>query len=251
MNIDVVLTPPEIDLLTGRALSGHTSVVFDVLRATSSMLTALDAGVQEILPASTMEEALELKAKWPDSLLCGERNGDRPDGFDLGNSPLEYQVLKSKRLISTTTNGTVALRACDAADEVLLGALLNINTLVAYLQRSSPENLLIVCAGTFRECAMEDVIAAGMLCERLHDAKLKDSARVAVGTFRQHSEDLLGALRESRNGRALLAKGRGPEIEYCAQNSLLSVIGAMKGGVIRKLPQFAADPGPASVHALR
>src|SRR5437899_1058369 len=112
MIIDAALSPPEIDLLPLRDLSGTTCVVFDVLRATSSMITALAGGATEIFPVTTIDEAIDLKKHKSAAMLGGERHGDWIDGFDLGNSPLEYRELASRQIITTTTNGTVALRAC-------------------------------------------------------------------------------------------------------------------------------------------
>src|SRR4051812_30224806 len=130
MHIDVVLNPAEIALLPGRDLSATTCVVFDVLRATSSMLTALAHGVAEIHPVRTIEEALALKERMPDAVLGGERYGNLIPGFDIGNSPAEYVALAGRSIISTTTNGTVALRACEHAARVLVGAVLNLSALV-------------------------------------------------------------------------------------------------------------------------
>ncbi len=234
MKIDVVLSPPEIDLLPQRNLRDTTCVIFDVLRATSSIVTALANGAREIFPVRTIEEALALKAQTPDALLGGERNGDRIEGFDLGNSPLEYRDLKSPRIITTTTNGTIALRACEHAREVLVGALLNMNALVSRLKSGAPENVLLVCAGTFRELALEDVLAAGMLCSNLPGAELSDPARVACALFEKHRHDALACLRESRNGGVLLAKGREEELRWCAQVSVFDVVGVMENGVIRR-----------------
>ena len=228
MKIDVVLAPAEIDLLPQRDLCGTTAIVFDVLRATSSIITALASGAAEICPVATMEEALELKRELPGALLCGERNGDRPEGFDLGNSPLEYRNLEAACLITTTTNGTVALCACEGADEVLVGALLNMDRLASHLRETSPQEVLLVCAGTFRDPALEDIIAAGMLCAAFPGAELSDAARMARIVFEKYQADLAGGLRESRNGR-------GDELLYCAQNSLHDVIGAMKNRVIRRV----------------
>src|SRR5436190_17096535 len=110
MHIDAVLTPADIALLPQRDLSGVTCVVFDVLRATSSMLTGLAHGAAEIHPVCTIEEALALRQRWPDAVLGGERQGDLIPGFDIGNSPLEYRdSVAKRRIITTTTNGTVAL----------------------------------------------------------------------------------------------------------------------------------------------
>src|SRR4051812_27980863 len=112
MTVDAVLTPAEIALLPHAELADATCVVFDVLRATSSMVTALAHGAKEIIPVSTIEEALTARIRRPEALLGGERHGDRIEGFDLGNSPFEYREIAGRTVISTTTNGTVALRAC-------------------------------------------------------------------------------------------------------------------------------------------
>jgi 2-phosphosulfolactate phosphatase len=162
MHIDVVLHPAEIaTVLPARDLSATTCVVFDVLRATSSMITALAHGAREIYPVRTIEEALTLKAQMPDALLGGERNGDIIPGFQVGNSPLEYcDGMRGKRIITTTTNGTIALRACEGAARVLVGAVLNIGAVAAVLQENWPPHVLIICAGTFADFALEDCCAA-------------------------------------------------------------------------------------------
>ena len=240
MKIDAVLSPPEIDLLPGRDLGGTSCVVFDVLRATSSMVTALEGGVSGIFPVCTIEEAQALKVKLPGALLGGERHGDRIDGFDLGNSPLEYRGLGPKQIVTTTTNGTVALRACESAREVFAGALLNMDALAACVRRSAPGDLLLVCAGTFRELALEDVFAAGMLCARFPDAELTDAALVAFRVFQQYRTSPLRALKQSKNGRALLAKGREGDVRWCARVSSHGVVGVMKAGAV--VPVAAIKP---------
>lgn len=231
--IDAVLTPAEIDTLPQRDLAGTTAVVFDVLRATSSMAMAIEHGVREIFPVRTVEEARQFKRKLAGALLGGERHGDRIDGFDLGNSPLEYRGALPPRLIMTTTNGTIALRACDGARETLAGTLLNMRAVVRHVQKAGTEELLAVCAGTFRDTALEDVIAAGMLAAAFPEAALTDAAQIAVATFHAHESDILGGLRRSRNGRALVAKGRAAEVEWCAQISTLGAIGSLRNGVVR------------------
>ncbi len=234
MKIDVILSPPEIDLLPQTDLSETTCVVFDVLRATSSMITALAHGVGEIYPVKTIEDALALRERMPEAVLGGERLGDKILGFDIGNSPLEYRALKGQRVITTTTNGTIALRACEKAERVLVGALLNIDALIKELAKTTPGKVTIVCAGTFRELALEDVIAAGAICANFPGAVMEDSARLALAAFKQNEHDLLGGLRESRNGRALIAASRGVDVQWCAQTSIYDIVGHMQSGIITK-----------------
>jgi 2-phosphosulfolactate phosphatase len=234
MTIDVILSPPEIDLLPRADLEDTVCVVFDVLRATSSMITALANGVGKIHPVCTIDEALALKKQFPDALLGGERHGDKIDGFDLGNSPHEYRSLTARRIITTTTNGTVAMRACENAGSILVGALLNIDAVIARLFALAPEKVLLVCAGTFRELALEDVLAAGIVCAGIGDTVLTDSAKVAASVFEKHGGDFFGALSESKNGRALLAAGRAVDVEWCAQRSVFDLVGQMDAGVVEK-----------------
>jgi 2-phosphosulfolactate phosphatase len=247
MRIDVALNPAEIALLPRRDLAATTCVVFDVLRATSSIITALANGAAEIHPVRTIEEAHDLRREVHGALLGGERHGERISGFDLGNSPFDYLDVQRRRIVTTTTNGTVALRACEHADRVLVGALLNAGALAEEIAWREPSELLLVCAGTFEEFALEDAYAAGMivgaLCSKESTTggrnghttpELTDSAHAAFAIARQFPTPL-AALQAARNGRALAAKGRGKEVEWCAQVSRFNVVGIMDQAVIRSL----------------
>ena len=235
MRIDAILSPLEIDLLLGVDLTPLTAVVFDVLRSTSSMITALANGATEIFPVTSIPEALELRRLMPAALLAGERHGHRFDGFDLGNSPLEYRRLTSDKIITLTANGSVALRACAKAGKVLIGSLLNMGALVAHLKDNPPEHLLLVCAGTIREPALEDLFAAGMLAVNFPDATLSDAAKIAASVHRKYQEDPQHCLHESRNGRLLMADGKRDDIRWCAHRSLYAVVAEMRGGVVCRI----------------
>jgi 2-phosphosulfolactate phosphatase len=234
MIIDAVLSPAEIDLLPQQDLTKAVCIVFDVLRATSSILTGLAHGAEEIRPVVSIDEAFAARVQWPDAVLGGERFGDRIDGFDLGNSPQEYCRDGLRRIVTTTTNGTVALRACEAAREVWVGALLNMQALVGRLRQTAPERVLLVCAGTFRELALEDVLAAGMLACACPEATLTDAAHVARALYLQYQGRELTGLEQSKNGGVLRASGRGGDVLWCAQISRFPVIGILRDGVIKK-----------------
>lgn len=235
MKIDAVLSPLEIDLLPGLDLTRTTVVVFDVLLTSSSMITALANGAKELHPVTTMMEARELKDRLPHALLAGERNGIRFDGFDLGNSPLDYRWLSSEQIIMLTANASIALRACAKAGHVLVGSLLNMGALAAHLKDATPEHLLLVCAGTIREPALEDLFAAGMLCSNLADAVLTDSAKITASVFRKYQEDALHCLHESRKGRSLMEDNRREDLRWCAHRSLYAVVARMVDGVVRRV----------------
>lgn len=235
MKLDVILNPAEIDHLPERDLTGSVCVVFDVLRATSSMITGLAHGTGEIQPVCTIEEALELKKQFPEAVLGGERFGDRIEGFDLGNSPLEYRK-PFGRIITTTTNGTVALKACERADAVLVGALLNLGALTEHLRTLVPAELIIVCAGTFRLPALEDMLAAGRLCAEFPNAELSDAAICVQALHEKFRNDPLAGLLAARNGQTLIRAGREADVRWCAQLSVYDAVGRMdRAGIVRRI----------------
>lgn len=174
-----------------------------------------------------------MQTQWPGAFLGGERFGNRIDGFDLGNSPLEYCRADLARIVTTTTNGTVALRACAHAKLTLVGALLNMAALAEYLRRSPADRLLLVCAGTFRELALEDVFAAGMLAAEFPDAVLSDAAQTALAVYLQSGGDVSTLLNRAKNGRRLTADGRADDVAFCGQLSRFSAVGIMRDGAIR------------------
>jgi 2-phosphosulfolactate phosphatase len=235
MKVEVILHPAEFRDFAASAHPGTVCVVFDVLRATSSMVTALAHGVGALLPVATVEEAFLLRNRTPGALLGGERHGDRVEGFDLGNSPAEYCQLQGATIVMTTTNGTGAVQACRGADCVLIGALLNLDAVASVVSERSPERLVAVCAGTGPDLALEDVWAAGALLDHFVDAALfkwSDSARCAHALYAgwPHPE---AALRTSSNGKALLAKGRAADIQWCAGLNRFGVVGELRDGSVR------------------
>jgi 2-phosphosulfolactate phosphatase len=228
--IQVALCPSEIRRISTTDLSEVTAVVFDVLRATSSIITGLASGVEAIIPVRTVEEARARKLKDPDLLLAGERHGLPPEGFDLGNSPEEFENLKGRRVVMTTTNGTTAIESVRTASKVLIGALLNIDALADYLFTHPPKSLLLVCAGTGEEFSLEDAIAAGALVTRLtDDQRLSDSAMITRSLYEQVGDNLDEWLRQTQNGKQLRKIGKDPDITWCARLSVFDLVVQLKG----------------------
>jgi 2-phosphosulfolactate phosphatase len=216
-NLEVLFTPADYSTLSSRDLSNAVCVVFDILRATSSMVVALANGAAGIIPVASIADAVEWRRKTPNTLLAGERRGLRITAeqaggveFDLGNSPREFTPdrVKGRWIAMTTTNGTGAIRACAGAAEVLIGSFLNLDAMGGWIRRRSPERLLIVCGGTNEQAAFEDALAAGALCdligEGLRKGLLADSAQMAHQLYRLHQPDLAAAMQYSRNARRLL-----------------------------------------------
>jgi 2-phosphosulfolactate phosphatase len=249
--LEVLFTPAEFDALSRRNLSQTVCVVFDVLRATSSMITALANGAEVVLPAAEIPEALALKQSDPGLLLAGERHGRRIEAsltggldFDLGNSPREFtrERVAGRRLAMTTTNGTRALRACSRARQVLVGSFLNLEATARFLQKSNPENLLIICSGTFEHASFEDALAAGALCDRLwtqhSDGSIADSALICRRIYLPGRDDLVAEFSESANGKRLLSiSDLQDDVAYCAQRDVFPfVVELGRDGAVRKLP---------------
>lgn len=207
-------------------------MVFDVLRATSSMITGLAHGVHEILPVRTIDEAKALRVNRPNALLGGERHGDRIDGFDLGNSPSEYIHRARSTIITTTTNGTIALRACESAHLVLVGAILNLSAIVKTIHELRPQHLIAVCSGTGTEAALEDIWAAGALLLHFTQHQHTDAARTAVAVNQTYPDPYF-ALKASANGRALVAAHKQADLEWCAQKDLYQTVGTLETGAVR------------------
>lgn len=229
--IEVTFTPAEFRQLAAQDLAGKVCVVFDVLRATSTFITALANGAAAVIPVEDIAEALALRFQHPDALLAGERNGLRIGAaltggveFDLGNSPREQKAtaVSGKVIIATTTNGTRALRACRKADTVFAGSFLNLTATVEAVLQQRPRHVLLVGAGTGESAALEDTLAAGAFCaammSRRCEIELLDSAGIALDAFRQVAEDLPAAIRRSQNARRLLShKDLKADVEVCLQ----------------------------------
>jgi 2-phosphosulfolactate phosphatase len=254
INIEVVLTPAEFPALAARDLSGTTCVVFDVLRATTSMLTALHNGAEEIIPVVEIAEALAVKQRRTEVLLAGERHGLRITreltgslDFDFGNSPRDFtpEKVRGKAIAWTTTNGTRALRACAQAEMILLGALVNLHSVTDVLDQLRPKKLLLVCAGTFEDSAFEDQFAAGALIDRLQHLiaqdGLSDSAQLVWHAFRHIFEDS-ALIAASLNARRLLAKPNlTADVAICLQRDSIQLnAGLMNDGSVRPMRGFGA-----------
>lgn len=248
-SLEVALTPAEFGPLSRRDLSGAVCVVFDVLRATSSMVAALASGAQAIVPVATIEEALSLRAARPGLLLAGERDGLRIGAeltggveFDLGNSPREFtpERVAGRTIVMTTTNGTRALDACAGARAVLASSFLNLGATLAWLAAERPEQLVLVCAGTFEEPALEDIAAAGALCAGLDGpfgaGHVADGAVVARRTWEAFGADPLAVLSVSRNGRRLLSRPElAGDVAVCSRRDAVGFVAPMGAdGAIRK-----------------
>lgn len=255
MTVEVTLTPAEFPALAARDLSQTTCVVFDVLRATSSMLIAMNNGAAEIIPVIEISEALAIKKERPEARLAGERNGLRIRkeltgslDFDFGNSPRDFirEKVNGKAIAWTTTNGTRALRACALAGMTLLGGLVNLRSVADLLSQLRPRNLLLVCAGTFEDAAFEDSFAAGALIDSirpmLQPGAVSDAAQLVWRSYLQVGNDSIALIESSLNARRLLANiDLAPDVPLCLERDSIQLNAAlMEDGCVRPMRGFGA-----------
>lgn len=251
--LEVLFTPADFAALAGRDLSRAVCVVFDVLRATTTIVAALAAGAESVRPVAGIPEALACRAADPAVLLAGERGGLRIGAalaggvaFDLGNSPREFTPARvaGRRIVMTTTNGTRALRAGAGATLTLAAALPNLGATAEFLARACPEEVLLVCAGTGEGPAWEDALGAGALCDRLAaDGPWPpgDGALIARQLWRRHRRRLEEALGLGRNGQRLLEHpALAPDLAACAAVDTLACVARLEADGALRLA-----PGPA------
>ena len=247
-NLEVLFSPAEFSALTPAALTGTDCVVFDVLRATSSMTTALGNGATRIYPVKEIPEAIQLRQRHSAALLAGERHGVRilaaqtgGVDFDLGNSPREFTASRvaGKEIIMTTTNGTRALQSCLGARHILAASILNLGAVGRWIAAHEPERLLVVCAGTFEEMAYEDTWAAGALCDliwtQFGGGAVADSAQIAREIYRATHMDPKAAWQFSRNARRLLSNPElTDDVTFSWRRDAVDLVAEMRGGAVER-----------------
>ena len=216
-----------------------TVVVIDVLRACSSMVTALVNGAKGIIPVEDMAAASKIAAALdPKSvLLCGEKDGKKIDGYQLGNSPMEYSkgVVDGKTMIMNTTNGTKAVARAALARKILIGCFLNAASVVDEL-RNGEGDIIIICAGWKSRLSLEDMLCAGLIIDRLSGGKLhedaSDGAKLAHVLYQKYSTDIEGAVSQSNHAKRLQDIAHPNDISYCSQLDSLSIVPYMTDGII-------------------
>ena len=210
----------DVAFLGAQARPAATAVVIDVLRATSTITTALSSGYECVLVAPSIERALELGGEG--RALAGERESEKPPGFDIGNSPEETQTLRGAELVLATTNGAPAIVAAAAvSEEVIVACLLNLDAVVATLA-ASPGDILLVCAGTGGKITLEDVYLAGRVSAAL-EGERTDAARIAEALAASY-ERSIDALEASSGAVGIRAAGLSSDIAFCAQESITTVV---------------------------
>jgi 2-phosphosulfolactate phosphatase len=250
MTLDVVFTPAG---LTSGEVQGRVVFVVDVLRAGTTICAALHHGARAIIPVASVAEALQLARTLgsAETVLAGERNCLRIEGFALGNSPGEMTAaaVGGKTIILTTTNGTGALLATTGAKRVYVGGAVNLTAAAGCLRRAwhASEPILVVCAGREQRFALDDAYTAGRLVEavvgrsRPYD-RLTDAAIAALDVATRYGSGWDAALTASRGGRALAALGLEADIAVAARVDAYPVLPCYVDRRVSAAPDPAVDP---------
>lgn len=236
--LDVFTTSSSI---SDEDIRGKTVVVIDVLRATSTILTALHNGAKSVVPVENMGTAGKIAINLDPSsyMLCGEKDGKQIDGYDLGNSPFEYteEVVAGKTLILNTTNGTKALVRCMNASKVYIGSFLNLTAICEQLKNETNE-ISIVCSGWKGRLSLEDVLCAGYIVNQVYGGVIpedaKDGAKVAMGLFERFGNEIEETVSATNHAKRLIGLGFESDIAYCCQIDLFDFAPEFKEGIIRK-----------------
>lgn len=231
MKIEVSLTPA---LYTYRTIKdNHATVAIDVLRATTAVCAAFQAGCREVIPLDNLD-ALEVYRQ-SDYAIAAERGGKKLPGSDYGNSPTEYMSkdMRGVKLAYSTTNGTVSILRGADADLTLVGAFANLSALCERL-KAEGKDTVILCSGWQNDFCLEDTLVAGAIMEKLGDASaLGDAAMMALDLWRMAKEDPYGYCRKASHVHRLEGFGAQADIRFAFQIDTCQVVPVLRESTLK------------------
>lgn len=236
LNLEVVLSPALLHLSDAK---GKNVVVIDILRATSTICTAIHHGVESVLALSKPEQALLMKASG--YITAAERDGYKMDGFDMGNSPFECmsEALKGQKIALTTTNGTKCIEAVQKSEphDVYAGSFLNLNALSKRLI-AEKKDVLLLCAGWKDNFNLEDTLYAGAMAHSIsQNIELEincDATWMAMDLYEKAKNDMVNYLKKSSHYKRLSHLSHEEDMVYCMQNSVFETITGLVGNEMKK-----------------
>ncbi|MEE9430098.1 MAG: 2-phosphosulfolactate phosphatase [Melioribacteraceae bacterium] len=234
MKIRTLLSPLNVEELY---FTKKTTVVIDVLRATTTIVNALNNGAKEIIPVSSIEFAMKVSAGGQ-MLLGGERNAEKIEGFTFGNSPLEYteEAVKGKSIILFTTNGSKALVRAKFSDNLFVGSFCNGSSVVKNVLKTK-QDLEILCSGNNGMYCLEDSICAGMMINKVLEVKknveLDDASNTCLLLYKKNKRRLKKMLSESDHGKNLIGKGFEADITFASKEDTCTIVPQYVDGVVK------------------
>jgi len=235
--LETLFIPEEIK---NTELADKLVVIIDVLRASSTIVTALANGCHGFIPIFSPDQAKKKAQQFEKerALLGGEREGTKIEGFDLGNSPREYkkEAVKDKTIIFSTTNGVKTLEMVKGAHRIIIGSFLNLQAVCNYCTNYRGD-ILLICAGKEGRFSLEDTACAGMMVNSLRDVFLGDHQEVDANLTAQllyvkFGNNILEILRKSQHGRYLESIGLDEDLKFCSQLDLFHIVPIFRDGII-------------------
>lgn len=216
--------------------SNSIVVIIDVLRATSTIATALYNGAKCVIPVDSVSRCMEI-GRQIDGVTAGERDGKIADGLEYGNSPFEYpkEFIEGKTLVLTTTNGTRLLHMAleKGAKEIITGSFPNLSVVCDHLIEMK-KDVILGCAAWKDRVNMEDTLFAGAVISRVreHFSINCDSSHIAEAMYEKGKKDLFAFLKknDASHYQRLMNFGLEEDIRYCLTNDLANVLPVYKEG---------------------
>jgi 2-phosphosulfolactate phosphatase len=226
MHLHVYFTPAELRAVA--ASPEDIYIVIDMIRATTSLPVMFERGAARVFVAGSIEEARAAREKYPNRLLCGERNVQPLLGFDYGNSPVQFSRsdLAGRELIMTTTNGTRAFYACPEHSIRLAGSFYNAHAVTAHavvLARQQQRGISLVCSGEFDYFALDDVVCAGYLAQQIMQhaqadvLEINESAEAAIILYEAYKPPKI--MDHCNSARSVINGGLIEDVYFCMQVS--------------------------------
>jgi 2-phosphosulfolactate phosphatase len=219
-NLYTCLSPALLNLYD---VSNSVVVIIDVLRATSTIATALNNGAQCVIPVASVPRCIEIGQE-TGGITAGERDGKVAEGLTYGNSPFEYPrtFIENKILVLTTTNGTKLLHMAleNGAPEIITGSFPNLSAVCEYLV-ASDKDVLLGCSAWKDRVNLEDTLFAGAVINRIksHFNMYCDSSKMAESLYLEAGEDRFGFMqkRGATHYHRLMNYGLEMDIRYCLE----------------------------------
>ena len=230
MNIEVSLSPA---LYPFRTLTQHhTTVAIDLLRATTAVCAAFQAGCSSVVPLNSLDELPHYRSMGYQ--IAAERGGSKVGDAEYGNSPTEYlrHDMTGKRLAYSTTNGTISiLRAADA-ELTLVGSFANISALCDRL-KADGRDVVILCSGWQNDFCIEDTLVAGAIIERLTEAPaINDAAQMALALWQMAKEDPFDYCKRCTHIHRLHRLGADADVQFAFKMDTCPVVPMLKNGIL-------------------
>lgn len=246
MKINVHYSNQHLDELY---FTGKTTVAIDVLRASTVIVTALANGAKEVIPVNTVDFAMKVSgnAFSGQTLLCGERNTKKIEGFVLGNSPLEFtpEIVNGKSIIHYTTNGSKAIVKAKFSENLFVACFLNLPAIARHLVQLN-KDVEILCAGSNGNFNLEDTVCAGKLVSEIlllnPEVEIGDGGRASVILNKTLAKNILKMLKETEHGKLLIENGFGPDLKVCSLYGTTDVVPYFISGSLKKLDVPGIQP---------